>query len=171
MDELWPLLQSAFPKGVTDVDFVKFCDFLHASMMEVWEPTTTNFLREHLEGLKNGNLVHEEIADELVYLLCEIMGVAYLDSSGRLHPAKGAKGRLLKDLEILNETVAAGTLVLPCTYSALVECGDPRFLKPWQRAGLLKPYCMILWLKSGCKHFTFVRMDLKKRRSPAGCCR
>jgi hypothetical protein len=131
-------------------------------MMKEWQLTTTNFLREHLDGLKAGNLVHEEIADELMYMLMDIMGVAYLDSCGLLHPAKGPERRLRKDLEILDETVAAGTLVLSCLYSAQVECGKPKFLKKWQRDGFLKPFSRILWPKSGCKHFTTVCMDLNR---------
>ena len=162
MDALWPGLQTLYPQSVCDTPLSEFCRFLHASMMEAWGPTTTRFTREQLGNLKAGKLVHEEIADQLIHLICEIMGAAYLDSSGQMHPAKGAEGRLLRNLEIINTTIAAETLVLPCTYSALVADGNHRFANAWNRNGTLKPFSTILWLKAGDQHFTTVRMDLKR---------
>ena len=62
----------------------------------------------------------------------------------------------------IGEAAAAKTLVLACTYSALVSAGDPKFVKKWLRNSTLAPFSTVLWLKVEDMHCTTVRMDLRK---------
>ena len=99
--------------------------------------------------------MHEEVMDQLMGLLCTILGARYLDSSALMYPADGPGP----------ETAAAKTLVLACTFSAMVATGDLGFAEKWKRENTLDAFSQILWLKQGKSHFTTVRMDFHKSSS------
>ena len=163
-------IKAMFP-GVlagNDDSLHSLCQHLHTEMMKAWETTNTGLTREQVRNLARGLCVHEEIADLFMGLLCSMLGASYLDSSGLMHPANGPglKGRWSGHLKI-DEAAAAKTLVLACSYSAQVAAGNPRFVSAWIRDATLAPFSHVLWLKAGDRHFTTVRMGLRKRPDQA----
>ena len=120
-----------------DDTLYSFCEQLHTRMMEVWESTNTCLTCEQLQNIARGTCVHEEIADLLMGVLCGVLGASYLDSSGEIHHC--SKGRWAGHLKT-DESVAARTLVLACTFSAQVEAGEPKFVSRFSREGTLAPF-------------------------------
>ena len=142
-----------------DTKLYSFCEKLHTDMMAVWDSDCTCLNREHLENLARGRCVHEEIADLTMGVLCSLLGADYLDSGGKLHiggdhPIVGWR---LKDQKA---AAANKTLVLSCTYSAMVARGEPFFVDKWLKNRTLDPYSWVLWPKAANKHYTTVRMQL-----------
>ena len=141
-----------------DTKLYSFCEHLHTIMVEKWQSTNTCLTREQLQNLARGCCAHEEIADLLMGVLCGVLGASYLDSSTEIH--RGSKGRWAGHLKT-DESIAARTLVLACTFSAQVEAGEPKFAARLVRDKTLAPFSRFLWLRAVDRHFTTVRMALK----------